>query len=187
MTVTKAVIEDLLPLYAAGELSEDSRKLVDEYLVGDPGLRARLKSAVGQAFPAVRVPATVETAAVGETRRIVRNSNHLWGLSFGLSYLAMACAFDTRKGLTFLMARDMPALALLFCTFGIFAWFLLMRTKARLKSTGMAGDWGYGTGMFFASFAVTAPLALTLSPFIGPLAPLVQLGIAFGAVMILRS
>ncbi len=186
MTVTKAVIEDLLPLYAAGELSEDSRKLVDDYLASDPNLRARMKAAVGEAFPAVRVPASVETSAVGETRRVVRNSNNLWGLSFGLSYLAMACAFDS-KGLIFLMARDLPALALLFCASGLFAWFFLMRTKARLRAMGMTGDWGYGAGMFFASFAVSAPLALTLSPFIGPLAPLVQLGIAFGTVIILRS
>ncbi len=185
MTVTKAVIEDLLPLYAAGELSEDSRKLVDDYLASDPNLRARMKAAVGEAFPAVRVPASVEASAVGETRRVVRNSNNLWGLSFGLSYLAMACAFDS-KGLTFLMARDLPGLALLFCASGLFAWFFLMRTKARLRAMGMTGD-SDGAGMFFASFAVSAPLALTLSPFIGPLAPLVQLGIAFGTVIILRS
>ena len=187
MTVTKAVIEDLLPLYAAGELSEDSRKLVDGYLAVDPELRARLKSAVVGVFPRVNVPPSVETVAVGETRRILRNSNYLWGLAFGLSYFSLSCIIDSQKGLVWLMARDLPPLALLFCTFGIFAWFLLMRTKARLKPVGINEGWGYETGMFFASFAVSAPLALTLSPFIGPLAPLVQLGIAFGTVMILRS
>ena len=187
MTVSKSVIEDLLPLYVAGELSEDSRKLVDEYLAGDPAMRERLKTAVSGAFPVVKVPASVETAAVQETRRIVNNSNHLWGFSFGLSFLALTSAFDSKLGLTFLLARDIPPLALLFCTFGLFAWFLLMRTKAKLRGAGIAEDPGYGTGMFFTSFLISAPLALTLVPYIGVGAPLLQLGIAFATVFIYRS
>ena len=38
MTVTRKVILDLLPLYAAGELSDDSRRIVDDYLKTEPEL-----------------------------------------------------------------------------------------------------------------------------------------------------
>ena len=36
MKITRDVILDLLPLYIANELSEDTRSLVDEYLETDP-------------------------------------------------------------------------------------------------------------------------------------------------------
>ena len=38
MEITRSVIEDLLPLYVAGEVSEDTRKLVEEYLEKDESL-----------------------------------------------------------------------------------------------------------------------------------------------------
>jgi hypothetical protein len=38
MKITKNVILDLLPLYAADEVSSDTRALVDEYLKTDPEL-----------------------------------------------------------------------------------------------------------------------------------------------------
>lgn len=39
MTVTRNVIYDLLPAYFAGEVSADTRTLVDEFLESDPELR----------------------------------------------------------------------------------------------------------------------------------------------------
>jgi predicted nucleic acid-binding protein len=39
MEISREVILDLLPLYIAGEVSEDSRKLVEEYLDQDEELR----------------------------------------------------------------------------------------------------------------------------------------------------
>jgi hypothetical protein len=38
MSVSRKVILDLLPLYIAGEASEDTRILIDEYLANDPEL-----------------------------------------------------------------------------------------------------------------------------------------------------
>jgi anti-sigma factor RsiW len=38
MEITRDVILDLLPLYLAGEVSEDSRVLVERYLESDPEL-----------------------------------------------------------------------------------------------------------------------------------------------------
>ena len=39
MTVTSDVILDLLPMYVAGEVSEDTRKLVEAYLEENPRFR----------------------------------------------------------------------------------------------------------------------------------------------------
>jgi anti-sigma factor RsiW len=50
MEITKKVILDILPLYLAGEVSPDTRALVEEYLETDPELaelEQKLKSAIG--------------------------------------------------------------------------------------------------------------------------------------------
>ena len=39
MEITRDVMLDLMPLYVAGEVSEDSRKLIEAYLEGDEELR----------------------------------------------------------------------------------------------------------------------------------------------------
>jgi hypothetical protein len=51
MEVTKNVILDLLPLYLAGEVSEDSRILVDNYLTGDEELAALAKQSDSMQLP----------------------------------------------------------------------------------------------------------------------------------------
>jgi hypothetical protein len=51
MTVAREVIIDLLPLYAAGELSPQSRQLVDDHLASDASLR-KLARALGEGAPA---------------------------------------------------------------------------------------------------------------------------------------
>jgi hypothetical protein len=43
MKITRDVIQDLLPLYLANEVSDDTRALVDAYLEGDPELAAQIK------------------------------------------------------------------------------------------------------------------------------------------------
>ena len=43
MTITRDVVRDLWPLYAANEASPDTRAVVDEFLRNDPELRVRIR------------------------------------------------------------------------------------------------------------------------------------------------
>ncbi len=43
MKITRNVIEDLLPLYLAGEVSDDTRALVETYLESDPELATSIE------------------------------------------------------------------------------------------------------------------------------------------------
>jgi anti-sigma factor RsiW len=61
MEITRNVILDLLPLYLADEVSEDTRTLVEEYLETDPQLANMAKQSAAAEFPGnVPVPLTEE-------------------------------------------------------------------------------------------------------------------------------
>ena len=60
--ITRNVIQDLLPLYLANEVSDDTRALVEAYLDGDPELAARIKQIGAEQIPAdIPVMLTQET------------------------------------------------------------------------------------------------------------------------------
>lgn len=56
MKVTKEVILDLLPLYVEGEVSEDTKALVREYLKTDPELEEITKELASEKFDEVDIP-----------------------------------------------------------------------------------------------------------------------------------
>ena len=49
MTVTRQVVRDIWPLYAAGDVSADTRRLVDEFLAQDPAFAQILRAEANQA------------------------------------------------------------------------------------------------------------------------------------------
>ena len=74
MKITRDVILDLLPLYIANELSEDTRALVDDYLETDPEIaKIALKTVVPGLMSEVPVPLTKDNKmeAYSETKRIM--------------------------------------------------------------------------------------------------------------------
>jgi hypothetical protein len=61
MDITRNVILDLLPLYLADEVSEDTRALIDKYLETDPGLAEIAKNkAAMELTEEIPVPLTKE-------------------------------------------------------------------------------------------------------------------------------
>lgn len=61
MEITKDVILDLLPLYVANEVSEDTKKLVEEYMETDPEMRKiALQTAMDELAGKVPSPITEE-------------------------------------------------------------------------------------------------------------------------------
>ena len=71
MKVTRDVVSDLWPLYAAGEVSADTRALVDEFLAGDEGFARALKNGVELPAVDVSLPPDEEARALARTRELV--------------------------------------------------------------------------------------------------------------------
>lgn len=58
---TKNIVLDLLPLYLAGEVSDDTRAFVETYLETDPALAAKVEEArMKESYPDIPVPLTQE-------------------------------------------------------------------------------------------------------------------------------
>jgi len=82
MSVTRNVILDLWPAYAAGEASADTRALVDDFLRGDPEFGRQLQK---DPFAGLAVPAPPPD---GEVRAFAKTRQRLRGFRLFL-FLAM--------------------------------------------------------------------------------------------------
>ena len=74
MEVTRNVILDLLPLYLAGEASEDTRRLIEERMKTDPDLSELvMKAEMGELPGDIPVPLTKEAKmeAYKEAKRLM--------------------------------------------------------------------------------------------------------------------
>lgn len=146
MTITRDVVRDLWPLYAANEASTDTRALVDEFLRNDPELREQLSAALELERAAVFAPRPDESAerrALTMTKQTLRRERLflVGGAAFALIPLAITMAhlnFE-RWGVTSAFKRlpaweNYFALACLGASLACWlAWFSIWR-RLRLRS-----------------------------------------------------
>jgi hypothetical protein len=107
MTVTRQVISDLWPLYAAGEASDDTRALVEAFIASDPEFGRTLKAPLALPAADAPAPATAEVAALQRTRDLVL------GRSWMRALRLMAVAFTAlalRRALTEVEWTTSPAM-----------------------------------------------------------------------------
>ncbi len=108
MNVTREVIKDLLPLYQEGEVSPDTRRLVEEYLANDSELRDQMAaSAFGQQRLRVRPEIDQGLATLERTKRALRRQKWLQFFALLLT-LAPLTSYGSGGQLKFLVLRDAP-------------------------------------------------------------------------------
>ncbi len=81
MNVTREVITDLWPIYAADEASADSVALVEEFLAKDQELAAALRDDATARLAAAHVPRlspNIEAQALNRTKRLLHPFNWLF-------------------------------------------------------------------------------------------------------------
>ncbi len=127
MTVTRDMVIDLLPLYAAGEVSADSRRAVEQFLAGDAELHR-----LAENLKRVRLPQSLdsdESRAFERTRSRIRNRSWHQALAILFSLLPFSFVYSTERGLVWWMLRDQTPLAILSLACAISFWALLLRRK----------------------------------------------------------
>jgi hypothetical protein len=80
MKVTREVVADLWPVYAANEASADTRALVDAFLAQDPEFARALRADVDLRTESVSLTPEQEAVSFARTRRLVRGAGWLRGL-----------------------------------------------------------------------------------------------------------
>jgi len=138
MNVTREIVKDLLPLYAAGEASADSAAAVEEWLRTDrelAGLAATLREdSAPQAAPHVTPAAAQE--ALRTTKALLRRRSWLMALAVLFTGLPLSFTFDGGS-LTFLMLRDAPVVSLACIAAALGLWAAFGLVTRRLRVTGL--------------------------------------------------
>ena len=141
MKVTRSVVNDLLPLYQAGEASEDSRALVEEFLSGNPDFQREVleRAALADSIPPQTLLSpgpNVEKSALERTRRYLRARIVMLSLAIACWLIPFSFAFDGH-GLRWILWRDNPGLA--FCFIALSVVFAAAHTFLgwRLRRGGM--------------------------------------------------
>lgn len=125
MKVTRDVILDLLPVYLAGEASQDTQTLVEEYLETDPQL-AQLAQQAGQVGLPNDIPIPLkeedEMKAFKKAKRLLFQHNMFLALAVVFTFLFAI-------GMTVLLDENPIGPAIFFALAGIFwaAYFIVNR------------------------------------------------------------
>jgi hypothetical protein len=133
---TREVVKDLLPLYAAGEASEDTRALVEEWLARDPDLAALAAELRGGGAPPPGAPAGAGRRELAAARALLRRRTWLLALAIVFTALPLSFVFDER-GLRFLMLRDAPLASMASWAAAAGLWVGFAAVSRRLKVTGL--------------------------------------------------
>lgn len=143
MEVTRNIIQDLLPLYLAGEVCPETRVLVEEFLARDAMLAAeveRLKSdSLKQMLTGgniMTLPKDHDVQTLERTRSTLAQRS--WNLGLAIAFTLMPLSFVFQKGhLQWMMARDIPSMAMASWAAALGFWVGYVIHNRRLRSTGL--------------------------------------------------
>jgi anti-sigma factor RsiW len=136
MDITRDVVKDLLTVYLAGEASEDTRALVEEWLKGDPELAGQVERARGSRLPPVAPPPpSAEKTALDRTRRRLRWRLVLLGAAIYFSTLPLTVTFG-RGGYRGLLLHDWTSRGVALAIAAAL-WIGFWRMSRRLAVSGL--------------------------------------------------
>jgi hypothetical protein len=139
MNVTRDVIHDLLPAYLAGEVSADTKRLVEEFLLGDPDLARTVSSLRAHLLPEppIALRPTHEKETLSMTKRLLRLRGILMGLGIFLTLLLFSQRNENgRITWTFLHNTPTPVTVLVFLA-ALACWGSYLYVRRRLRGTGL--------------------------------------------------
>ena len=135
MNISKDIIYDLFPLYAADECSVDSRAIVDEYLAQHPREADELRRAMSGSLSAVSpLPNKLsEMTSLKQSRKRLQLQSLLMGIAIFLTLTPFAF-FHVDGKMNWLFAKS-PASAGIYLACGAVCWmaYFVLRQKSPLS------------------------------------------------------
>ena len=140
MKVTREVITDLLPAYISKEASADTCALVEAFFKQDPEFAALVKGKKSEELleqlPITPLPKDHERETLIRTKNMLKWRGHYLTLAILFTLMPLSCVFNS-KGLVWIMLRDSPYAANTFFILAAASWILFLRTRRRLRSSGI--------------------------------------------------
>ena len=138
MTITDAVLDDLLTVYAAGEASPDTAALLEARAREDAGFRVRMEAARQVSVPMAGTAgpgSTSELATLRQTRTFIflRSLFMAMGIAFCLAPLSFV--FDG-GGVRFLVWHE-AGVRNGFLSVGVAAWVAWWVVRRQVRPTGL--------------------------------------------------
>lgn len=136
MKITRDVITDLLPVYLAGEASEDTRVLVDEFLQADKEF-AKLIAEQDRPLEKTKLnlPKENEMKTLEDTRSLLKKRSIYLAFAIFFVLLPLSFTFDS-NGIHWMWAKN-PINILIFAAFAIFNGVQYWRLSRTLKGSGL--------------------------------------------------
>lgn len=138
MEITRDVINDLLPVYVAGEASADTQRLVEEFLNDDPEFARLIRDERTPELlkQPVTLPPNHEKEALALTKRLIKRQT--WFLALALLFSVVPLSVKIEDGtVTFFMLQNTPWLAIVYWFIAGGCWFGYFRTRRRLRVSGI--------------------------------------------------
>ncbi len=134
MKITDDVINDLLPVYASGECSADTKILVDEYLQSHPDLAQQASRIAQQPLTRtipVRLDKRDELDALMATRRRLKRRSSL--LAAAIFFTLAPFAFVYTNGKFYWVITESPASAVVYLILAAAFWagYAILKIKSR--------------------------------------------------------
>jgi anti-sigma factor RsiW len=143
MEITRNIIQDLLPLYLAGEACPETRVLVEEFLARDPALAAVAASRTSGSLEKILtggsimpLPQNHEAEALARTRAKLQRT--VWILALAIAFTLVPFSFTFDDGhITWMIVRDVPRIALAYWVLAAGFWIAYFVRRYRLRSVGL--------------------------------------------------
>jgi hypothetical protein len=133
MTISEDVIQDLLPLYAANECSEGTKRIVEEYLRSHPEAAAVI-AAEARALPRLPLPAApgadAEARALARTQQLLRLRT--WFMALAVFFTLLPFSFVVSDGQFRWLLADSPNYAIVYGCIGAWIWIAFFVTRRRM-------------------------------------------------------
>ena len=143
MEITRNIIQDLLPLYLAGEACPETRVLVEEFLTRDPALAAVAASQESGSLERILtggtsmpLPQDHEAETLARTRAKLHRA--VWMLALAIAFTLVPFSFTFDDGhITWMMVRNVPRMALAYWASAAGFWIAYFVRRYRLRSVGL--------------------------------------------------
>jgi anti-sigma factor RsiW len=143
MDVTRNVVQDLIPLYLAGEASADTRALVEEHLARDPALADAVKRQTTDSLQktltggtTMSLPQDHEVQTLSRTRSTIAQRSWTLGLAIGFTLFPMSFVFSGGH-IQWIALRDSPSMAMAAWAAAVGFWVGFAIHNRRLRASGL--------------------------------------------------